>query len=297
MDLPPENTLTVIDIASGCGALGAAAGGSLARLTGRPVRTVGYVERDLASAGLLVARIEAGELDPAPVWTDARTFYGSAWRGCVDLLVAGYPCQPFSKSGTQLGHSDPRSLWDHVSRIIEDVAPTAVFLENVDHHLRLGFRRVAEDLRALGFSVSATIVGAAEIGASHVRDRLFVLGWKGEQALADAHCERQSWNSRSPWEHSRLSSGDRMVAPPPAIASDRWFSLTESLGSSFAPASLPNLRELADGFSGANVGTSPHVELSDSQALRILGNSVDPLQVAYAFDLLWLGGGRDDLGK
>src|SRR5262249_54028738 len=109
-------------------------------------RTVCYVEREATAAGLLVSRFEDGPLDPAPIWSDVKTFDGRPWRGAVDIVVAGYPCQPFSCAGKQLGTKDPRHLWPDVARIIRQVQPEQVFLENVDAHLRLGFLEVAQSM-------------------------------------------------------------------------------------------------------------------------------------------------------
>ena len=55
-------------------------------------RTVCYVEREIYAAAVLAKRMQEGDLDDAPVWTDITTFDGAAWRGCVDILAAGYPC-------------------------------------------------------------------------------------------------------------------------------------------------------------------------------------------------------------
>ena len=87
-----------------------------------------------------------------PVWDDVATFDGGSWRGAVDIVTAGYPCQPFSVAGKRRGAEDPRHLWPHVARIIGEVEPPFVFLENVAHHLRLGFPEVAAGLVGMGLS-------------------------------------------------------------------------------------------------------------------------------------------------
>ena len=138
-------------------------------------RTVCYVEREAYAASSLVARMEAAELDQAPIWDDLRTFDGSAWRGVVDIVSAGYPCQPFSTAGRRRGADDPRHLWPEVARIVDECGPEFVFLENVANHLRLGFREVHDQLGAMGFAVAAGLFSAAEVGAGHERKRLFVL--------------------------------------------------------------------------------------------------------------------------
>jgi len=115
----------------------------------------------------------------APFWDDLRTFDGLPWRGIVHIVSSGYPCQPFSIAGKQLGTADPRHLWPHVARIIGEVRPVLVFLENVPEHLRLGFREVAQDLQGMGYRVAAGIFSAAEVGAPHQRQRLFALAHAG----------------------------------------------------------------------------------------------------------------------
>jgi DNA (cytosine-5)-methyltransferase 1 len=138
-------------------------------------RTVGYCEREAFAASVIVARIQDKALDDAPIWDDIATFDGQPWRGSVDCIIAGYPCSPFSYAGRRGGTADPRHLWPHVARIIREVAPTFVFLENVPGHLNLGFREVRDELQEMGYRVEAGIYSAAECGASHLRKRLFVL--------------------------------------------------------------------------------------------------------------------------
>jgi len=148
-------------------------------------RTVGYVEREAFAAATLVARMEDKALDPAPVWDDLTTFDGRPWRGLVDILTAGYPCQPFSVAGRRLGEADPRHLWPHVARIIRECDPPIVFLENVANHLRLGFPEVARELVGMGYVLAAGLFTAAEVGAPHRRERLFILALREGDELAD----------------------------------------------------------------------------------------------------------------
>ena len=147
-------------------------------------RTVGYVERDAYAAATLVARMEDQGLDRAPVWDNVATFDGRAWRGIVDLVHGGYPCQPFSVAGRKLGDKDPRHLWPHIARIVSEVEPPLCFFENVGGHLRLGFEQVHDDLRSMGYGVKAGLFTAEEVGAPHKRERLFILAYAkgaGEQ--------------------------------------------------------------------------------------------------------------------
>lgn len=148
-------------------------------------RAVGHVERETFAAATLVARMEDASLDQAVVWDDVATFDGRPWRGAVDIVTAGYPCQPFSVAGKRRGADDPRHLWPHVARIIDEVRPPFVFLENVAHHLRLGFPEVAEGLVGMGYRLAAGLFTAAEVGAPHKRERLFILAIREEDELAD----------------------------------------------------------------------------------------------------------------
>lgn len=94
-------------------------------------RPVCYVEKDPYCQRVLQARIRDGYLDDAPIWDDINTFDGRRWRGCVDIVTAGFPCQPFSMAGRRKGDSDERNLWPDTVRVIREVGPRVVLLENV----------------------------------------------------------------------------------------------------------------------------------------------------------------------
>lgn len=140
-------------------------------------RTVCFVERESHAAATLVARMEDKALDHAPVWSDLRSFDGKPWRGKVHILTAGYPCQPFSMAGKRRGDADPRHLWPEVERIIAEVRPGTVFVENVEGHIDLGLADVVGGLRRLGYSAKAGLFTAREVGARHRRRRLFILAY------------------------------------------------------------------------------------------------------------------------
>lgn len=138
-------------------------------------RTVCYVEGEAYAASVLAARMADTTLDAAPIWSDVRTFDSKPWRGCVDIITAGYPCQPFSIAGRKKAEHDPRHLWPYIREIVADLRPRIAFFENVSHHLRLGFQQVHDDLRGMGYGVKTGLFTAEEIGASHKRERLFIL--------------------------------------------------------------------------------------------------------------------------
>lgn len=141
----------------------------------RQYRTVGYVEREAHAAAALVARMEDEALGQALIWDDLKSFDGRPWRGRIHIVAAGYPCQPFSRAGKRRGADDPRHLWPHVARIVDEVRPEWAFFENVEGHIDLGLADVAGNLRELGYSPKAGLFTAREAGASHRRRRIFIL--------------------------------------------------------------------------------------------------------------------------
>lgn len=126
----------------------------------------------------------------------------------VDIITAGYPCQPFSLAGKRNGASDHRHLWPCVADAVRVLRPRLVVLENVAGHLSLGFGDVLGDLAGLGYDTRWGSVRASDAGAPHRRTRVFVVA-------ADAEDERHEWR-RSPRQRWPRSA-DR--GAPPADAS------------------------------------------------------------------------------
>ena len=93
----------------------------------------------------------------------------------VDILTAGYPCQPFSTAGQRKGSADERHLWPYIKEIISQLQPSRVILENVRGHLTLGFKEVLQDLTQIGYDARWAIVRASDVGAPHRRERLFCI--------------------------------------------------------------------------------------------------------------------------
>jgi DNA (cytosine-5)-methyltransferase 1 len=125
-----------------------------------------------------------GLLHDAPIWDDCRTFDGKPWRGLVDVISAGFPCQPFSVAGTSKADADERNGWPWVARIVREVGPRYIFLENVPGLLASShgyFGTVLGDLAESGYDVRWTCLSAAQCGAPHLRNRLWIVA-----ALADA---------------------------------------------------------------------------------------------------------------
>jgi len=119
--------------------------------------------------------MEAGLMDPAPVWPNLKTFPWGAFRDRVDILTGGYPCQPFSAAGQRKGKQDPRHLWPWIADGIRLLRPRICFFENVEGHISLGLSDVIEDLAGMGYRTTWGIFSASEVGAPHQRKRVFIL--------------------------------------------------------------------------------------------------------------------------
>jgi DNA (cytosine-5)-methyltransferase 1 len=138
-------------------------------------RTVCYVEGEAFAAQHLVKKMEEGWLDEAPIWSNVKTFNGSIWRGKVDFISGGFPCQPYSTAGKQMGETDPRDLWQDFVRIIGEVRPGFIFLENVPNIVKMRLDTIVLDLHQLGYHASWCVVAASDVGAPHRRRRWFCM--------------------------------------------------------------------------------------------------------------------------
>ena len=151
------------------------------------VQTVCYVEREPYAVGVLRSRIQSGDLEDAPIWDDVTTFDGEPWRGCVDIITAGFPCQDISAAGKGAGLEGERSgLFFEVVRLAEEIQPTFIFLENVPAIRTRGLDRVGKELADLGYDCRWGVVSAAEVGAPHLRKRWWLLARRITEDQGDA---------------------------------------------------------------------------------------------------------------
>jgi DNA (cytosine-5)-methyltransferase 1 len=159
-------------------------------------RSVVLVEREAFAVSQLVSAIQQGLMAEAAIWSDVATFNGRPWRGIVDGVIGGIPCQPHSLAGKRAGSEDERDLWSDARRIIVQSSAWFVLIENVSGMLSAkpgldpGALRVRRDLQRLGFDVEGGLFTASEVGASHERERVFIL------AVADNALRR--WGDASP---------------------------------------------------------------------------------------------------
>lgn len=138
-------------------------------------RTVCAVEREPYAASVLVQRQNDGILPPFPIWDDVRTFDGASWRGLVDVVSGGFPCQAFTTAAA--GRNNAEDLWPEMRRIVSDVAPPLVYAENVSPK---AINAAAEDLEPLGYKTRAISISAADLGADHERQRHWLLAYSDD---------------------------------------------------------------------------------------------------------------------
>jgi DNA (cytosine-5)-methyltransferase 1 len=166
---------------------------------------VGYVEWNDYCQRVIAARIKDGILPDAPIFTDVRQFAQSGaadqYRGIADVVTAGFPCQPFSLGGKQLGEADERNMWPATADVIRRVRPRFVLLENVTGLIVSGYiGTVLGDLAAMGLDARWGVLGGHHIGAAQRRERVWILAYpKGERRnarnLLEARKERRSSQS------------------------------------------------------------------------------------------------------
>ena len=166
---------TVLDCFSGYGGFGL---GLRLAYPDADFRTVAYIEWDKYCQRVIQARIGDGLLDDAPIWDDIKSFDGGPWRGTVDILSAGFPCQPHSNAGLRKGADDDRNLWPDTLRIVREVGPGLVILENVPGIL-VGSPpyggTVVGQLSEAGYDAEWRVISAAEAGAPHLRNRWWLV--------------------------------------------------------------------------------------------------------------------------
>lgn len=226
-------------------------------------RTVCYVEREVSCVRVLAARMEDGSLDPAPVWDDVSTFDPEPWAGAVDLVVAGFPCQPHSVAGKREGIKDDRwPVWDDVIRIARGCSARSIFLENVPGLLTssggASIGKVKSDLEYAGFSRCADIVvSAGSVGAHFGGARWFCLGTTDGDGLPR---EFRQWTEN---RDKRRQGANLVQTARRAFATDM-------------PAA-PCIFGVADGVAE---------RMDTRDRIRLLGNGVVPLQAAIALQAL-----------
>ena len=193
-------------------------------------RTVCAVEWEPYPASVLCARQNDGLLPPFPIWDDVQTFDGRPWRGIVDVVSGGFPCQDISAAGKGVGIEGERSgMWREMARIIREVRPRFVFVENSPMLTSRGLGAVLGDLASMGFDAKWGVLGANDIGANHQRDRIWIraelanperMGW---QERASERGKPQNQEAPSQFDNRSEASGEgEAIANSECSGLERW---------------------------------------------------------------------------
>ena len=217
--------LTNLSLFSGAGVLDLAA-----KWTGK-IRTVAYVECDPYAQGVLLSRMRDGSLDDAPIFEDIKSFDGRSLEGSINIVSGGFPCQDVSVAGKRIGIRDGirSGLWSEFARIIREVRPRCVLVENVPGLLIYpGAGVVLRELAVLGFDAEWRVLSAAEVGAPHLRNRVWIIGY--------SRGSRWSWK---PWPGTEQKSqkGAASNSLPAEQRRDAWKSQTQENASNSARCS------------------------------------------------------------
>ena len=278
-------------------------------------RTVCYVEREISSVAVLVKGIENKYLDDAPIWSDSSTFDGNPWFGKVDWIIGGFPCQPWSVAGERKGKEDERWLWDDIKQIIMSVRPKGLFLENVPGLITgHGIDTILGELSEMGFNAEWGSVRAGDIGATHRRERVFILGntdnndepklprneygkekqseprqsskyvgntdSKGSQRRDHkGNIDEKRWETQE--RQGRSTRENSIGLYPPSPDSEQWADIIREY-----PGLSPALEKSAFESDVRGMANGMATRLHRIDRLRILGNGVVPLQAAYALTVL-----------
>lgn len=189
---------------------------------------------------------------------DIRTFDGSNYRGKVDVLSGGFPCQPFSVAGNRLGADDERALWPEMFRVIREIQPTWIVCENVPGIVNMELDNVLSDLESIGYASQTFIIPACAVGAIHRRDRVWIIanatgiGLEKRRLRSQPKCSTDFGGKKN----GEFGNGVR-----------RHFGTVE-----WQPNGTPDVLRTAYGVSGRVDGRKKRI--------KALGNAIVP-QIAY----------------
>lgn len=251
-------------------------------------RTVCAVERDAYAAQVLAQRQNDGALPAFPIWSDVCSFDGTPWRGLIDVVSGGFPCQDISAAGTGAGIDGSRSgLWREMARIIGEVRSDNVLLENSPLLVGRGLALVLGDLACMGYDAQWCCLSAADCGAPHKRNRIWLLAHPNRLAGFEGCTDHSAQNT--PWKEFDRGGGSPVVANAggehgqgiiaaltyPQIWGEPCEGSTGSCGDGFRRWPVE-----------PDVGRVAHGVAQRMDRLKALGNGQVPRVAAAAFDLL-----------
>jgi len=163
------------------------------------INTVCAVERDEHCRYVLTKRQNERNIPPFPIWDDVCTFAGTRWRGTIDIISGGFPCQAFSTAAH--GNNTAANLWPEMRRIIGEVEPTYVFAENVATR---AIEQAAKDCAEMGYKTEMLPLSAKDLGADHIRERYWLLAYTDNksQLLSTINAKMEGFKGvcKSIWE-------------------------------------------------------------------------------------------------
>ena len=256
-----------------------------------------YVERDIEASALLADHIEAGLMDAAPIWSDSSTLDCTHFAGKGDWVIRGFPCQPWSFAGKRSTTDDSRWLWPHIERIIREVRPRGLFLENVAGLVRGGLELVLRDLAENGVDAEWGSLKASDVGASHRRERLFILAYSNNTGISAPRNgdKREGATGTEEGENGSQPEPRRPIVTVADSVSKRgrgWHTGGEYAEHAFPPGPSGDLNNIDQRYWPAvksevrGVADGVARGLGRADKLRILGNGVVPQQAALAYTVL-----------
>lgn len=207
----------------------------------------------------------------------------------IDILTAGYPCQPFSHAGNRKGTDDERHIFPYILEAISTLRPRWVVLENVRGHLSLGFKEVLASLTGIGYDARWQVVRASDVGAPHQRARLYIVAYPSRIGCQDKLCDKKSSQSFN----SITANSDHTRGVGSVQGFQGRFNSCSEMSMQTSPNTLDQLGRLNPQFveymMGLPEGWVTDLELSRTQQLKMLGNGVVPQQAYYALSQLLEG--------
>lgn len=270
-------------------------------------RTRCAVEVDPYARAVLLARQRDGCLPRFPIWDDVRTFDGNPWRGSIDIVTGGFPCQDISAAGKGAGITGERSgLWREMARIIGEVRPRYAWVENSPMLVVRGLAVVLGDLAEMGYDARWGIVGADDAGAPHQRERIWVSAYAEGLRIQRKHGNDRS-KKKEDWHCSdKPDCGSEVMADANSQrgrSREAWREHAEDAGESSRDqagsgwwATEPNLGGMADGLASpldmhgahaaGNVGRVGVRIPKRADRLRCIGNGQVPAALVLAWRIL-----------
>ncbi len=192
-------------------ALFSGAGGGILASCLLGFRTIGAVEIAPYPREVLLQRQRDGILPEFPIWDDIRDFYAAPWLGRVDVVSGGFPCQDISAAGKGAGLSGKRSgLWYEMWRVVREVRPTFTFVENSPMLASRGIDRILGEMAESGYDAAWMVLGAAHVGAPHLRQRLWILAVDSQRLHLFSHPDNEwaRWRQQQPKSFATTSATD-----------------------------------------------------------------------------------------